>query len=147
MRRCIDRDTKQVYRESSGRTPTVGFAPPEHPSAKGCRMACRELRHRRRRLKIIKNVNVMPQDAAGYHTAPTRYRTFAVSWKSRPRTCNCRPLEVTRADSRDQHVQTTPRGNTCRLPGPTRADSGGCKTGQKRPKALKAESRNLIFNV
>ena len=48
----------------------------------------------------------MPQDAAGYHTAPTRYRTFAVSWKSRPRTCNCRPLEVTRADSRDQHVQT-----------------------------------------
>ena len=73
----------------------------------------------------------MPQDAAGYHTAPTRYRTFAVSWKSRPSGLQllkrvwaaaqqrpsklasafawhhtCRPLEVTRADSRDQHVQT-----------------------------------------
>ena len=29
------------------------------------------------------------------------------------------------------HLQT-PRGDTCRLPGMARADSGGCKTGRKK---------------
>ena len=57
----------------------------------------------------------MGKDGKSWENALQECRNFAVSWKSRPS---------------GLHLQT-PRGNTCRLPGPTRADSGGCKTGQE----------------